>query len=85
MQLSLKKPSYAGIVISEAPQRRYCILYIHKSHWSKQIVHQKNEISMDIMMMFVWKLPVFENTSLKPPKSGVESNETGDSLRQNKA
>ena len=40
---------------------------------------------MNMMMMFVLKLLVFENTSLKPPKSGVESNETGDSLRQNKA
>ena len=31
----------------------------------------------------VWKLLVFKN-SLKPPKSGVESNETGDSCAKTK-
>ena len=37
-----------------------------------------------MMMMIVWKLLVFKN-SLKPaPKSGVESNETGDSCAKTK-
>ena len=39
---------------------------------------------MMMMMMIVWKLLVFKN-SLKPaPKSGVESNETGDSCAKTK-
>ena len=64
-------------------QERYEIM--NRLYRSKQYFYQENEISMNMMMMFVLKLLVFENTSLKPPKSGVESNETGDSLRQNKA